>query len=180
MDPSTHDTALALSAHLDDLATLVHDMTDVDYASRPPSGLSGSVGAHVRHCVDHVHVILDRSSGDVLCFDHRRRGTRIEYSRAAAIAALAHCARRLRDEGRDLADRPLTLAADIDHSGRSVRVATSFGRELLYALQHAIHHNAVIAMLLAMRGARVPQRFGYAPSTPTLANASGMAAECAR
>jgi hypothetical protein len=54
--------AFALAEHLDALAEVVERVSDFDYLARPSSGVSGSIGAHVRHCVDHVTALLDRTA----------------------------------------------------------------------------------------------------------------------
>ena len=54
--------AFALAEHLDALAEVVERLSDLDYLARPSSGVSGSIGAHVRHCVDHVTALLDRTA----------------------------------------------------------------------------------------------------------------------
>ena len=40
---------------------------------------------------------------------------------------------------------------------------------MVFVLQHTIHHQALVALLLAARGVAVPHTFGYAPSTPRTA-----------
>jgi hypothetical protein len=55
----------------------------------------------------------------------------------------------------------------VDCHGATVEVASSLGRELVFVLQHTIHHQAIVALLLAARGVTIPPRFGYAPSTVT-------------
>lgn len=175
---SSGQPALTLAEVLEALAALLERTTDIDYARRPSAEGSGSIGAHVRHCVDHVRVVLDHRPGAVISFDHRRRGTTVERSRAVGIAALHECADDLHAAALAI-DEPLQLEARLDAAGAEVSVTSSVGRELLYALQHTIHHNAVIALLLAWRGEDVPPRFGYAPSTPSPIGRLA-AAECAR
>ena len=47
----------------------------------------------------------------------------------------------------------------------AVSLASTFGRELMYAVAHAIHHYALIAVMCGLLGVRVPFGFGIAPST---------------
>jgi uncharacterized damage-inducible protein DinB len=161
----TRRAPLALAACLQQLATLLQTTPDSDYTWRHPSGVSGTVGAHVRHCLDHVHAVLDQAGGARLTYDHRQRATRTEQDRAHAVEQLHHAARQLLETDAE-PDCPLTLDVQVDRDGASVAVPSSFGRELAFVLQHTIHHQALIALLLADRGARVPDTFGYAPSTP--------------
>ena len=155
----------ALARSLDELASLVEATSDEDFVAQPPGGVSGSIGAHVRHCLDHVDAVLEAAPGGMMTYDHRRRRTALEGCRHLAAAALRIAVARL-DAVRDRADVPIVLVSQVDRAGAQVRVASSLGRELVFALQHTIHHQAVVAVLLADRGVRVPPTFGYAPSTP--------------
>ena len=42
---------------------------------------------------------------------------------------------------------------------------STFGRELVYAIAHAIHHYALISIMAGLMGAKLPKHFGVAPST---------------
>lgn len=173
--PAPRRLVLALCECLRQLVVLVEATTDADYTWRPPSGVSGSVGAHVRHCLDHVHAILERAGDPRLTYDHRRRDPRPEEDRPFAVDRLHEAIGRLGES--DRLEQHLTLDVQVDRAGTVVSVASSLGRELAFVLQHTIHHQALIAVLLAERGAFVPHGFGYAPSTPTPAR-EGLA--CAR
>ena len=157
---------LALTERLEDLADLLDDTSDFDYRWTPPGGVSGSVGAHLRHILDHVNALLavDRTGG--ITYDHRQRDTALEQSRLVAIAALGRAATDLRARLNYWAERPLALQTIVRRGGPLVPVSTSLARELVFVLQHTIHHQALIALLLNQRGMELPSQFGYAPSTP--------------
>src|SRR5262245_14785101 len=76
--------AFALAAHLESLAEIVERLNDLEYLARPAAGASGSIGAHVRHCVDHVLALLDRPADNVMTYDDRTRGTAIEQNQRQA------------------------------------------------------------------------------------------------
>jgi uncharacterized damage-inducible protein DinB len=158
--------ARALAACVGELAALVERTSDADYVARPPGGVSGSVGAHVRHCLDHVHAVLEAVPGGTMTYDDRARHGALEVDRELAARALRDAAARLESLGRRAFDAPVTLVSQVDRAGARVRVASSLGRELVFALQHTIHHQATVAVLLSGRGVAVPGTFGYAPSTP--------------
>jgi uncharacterized damage-inducible protein DinB len=156
--------SLALAECLHQLASLIEATADADYTWRHPSGVSGSIGAHVRHCLDHVHAIIE-GAGTHMTYDDRRRATRAEQDRDFAVGQLHQAVRALSRPGERI-EQHVTLDVQVDRDGTYVSVASSYGRELAFVLQHTIHHKALIALLLADRGADVPETFALAPSTP--------------
>ena len=158
--------AFALAEHLDALAEVVERVSDLDYLTRPSTGVSGSVGAHVRHCVDHVIALLDRTAAGEMTYDDRQRDTELERNRRLAVATLRVLASRVREMAPRTGDVPITLWTMLDRRGTRARIRTTLGRELVFVLQHTIHHEAVVAVLLAGRGRVLPGHFGLAPSTP--------------
>jgi hypothetical protein len=162
---TTNVPALALAGCLMDLAALLEGTSDLDYLSRPDRGQSGSVGAHVRHCLDHVRAVVDAAAGGVLSYDCRERDTAIEHNRTLGMHALRQRGAQLKALAGGPSDRPVRLQALVDAAGGTVEVSSSLGRELVFVLQHTIHHQAIIGLLLATRGIAIPPRFGYAPST---------------
>lgn len=146
------------------LRDLLCVMTDEQYRARP-AGLPGSVGGHVRHCLDHVTALLGAAASGALDYDSRQRGTDVETSRAAALDAIGRQTRQLLDFPAGAEGRPLRLSVLVSTDATPVVVETSVGREMAFVLSHTIHHNALIGVLAAALGVTPPERFGYAPST---------------
>lgn len=155
----------ALQAHLQALRALV-DGLPADRYRAAPSRASGSVGEHVRHCVDHARALLHAIADGRLSYDSRLRGTRVETDpQVAANAIDAVCADLEQFEGQD-GDRLLRLDTQLHDAMPAVAVMTTLGREIAFVVQHTIHHCAIVAVLLDGLSEPVPSRFGYAPSTP--------------
>jgi uncharacterized damage-inducible protein DinB len=154
----------ALVALLDDTAGVVAGLSDETYAERLFAAVSGSIGEHVRHLLDHVSAFTTALTGGVVSYDHRRRGTRIEHDRLAALHAI--------DELKALLlDRPCDLEAHLvvrymPSRTHEATCRSTVGRELAFVLSHTIHHQALIAVLAAAGGQLSPNAFGVAPSTP--------------
>ena len=159
--------ASALTRSLDELADLLERTSDDMYVWTPPGGVSGSMGAHVRHVLDHVKALMDRPRQQTVTYDRRIRDTAVEQSRQSGIAALRNASYRLAAFMDSPADESLMLEAMVEHGQPPIAVMTSLSRELVFALQHTIHHQAIIAVLLQQNGIAAPPRFGYAPTTPT-------------
>lgn len=156
-----------LMALLGQLSELLERMDDRRYRTETAAGVSGSVGGHVRHCLDHVASLVAGCSASRMSYDARLRGTSVETRREAALAEIGRLSQLLGAIPEDSLNRPLDLAASLDSGGAEIVAASSVGRELAFVVSHTVHHFAVIALLLRDTGIALPPRFGYAPTTPT-------------
>lgn len=156
----------ALGDILRELEMVVGGMTASQYIE--PCGASfcnGTVGAHVRHCLDHIRAVVDGRLAGCIDYDQRERGTSIETDAGAAAVEL----RRLRNGVSRLTNaspaEPVVVAIMPTHDGGKIRVQSTLARELAFILSHTIHHNAMVRGMATLLGAHVPSTFGYAPST---------------
>lgn len=156
-----------LIALLGQLEWVVRRLDDRDYTVQRAVGISGSIGSHLRHSLDHVVALTAGAASGCVDYDHRRRGTAVESCRVSALLEIDHAVRDLRTLTSFDLDRSLELVAAIDREGTRLSAVTSVGRELAFVMSHTTHHLAVIALLLRDLGIEVPPRFGYAPTTPT-------------
>lgn len=156
----------ALARQLVDIAGVVESIDDETFGGVREDGVSGSIGAHVRHALDHVAALIEPRHHPVIDYDSRRRGTPVERHRPSAAAELRRFAFRLHGMSADEEARVVAVSSVIDTQGQRVTSPSTMGRELVFVLSHTIHHQAIIALLLASAGQRTPDRFGVAPSTP--------------
>jgi hypothetical protein len=157
----------ALADTLDRLGDAIRPLTVDEYVSRELRS-SGSIGAHVRHCLDHVCALEGGIVAGEICYDHRERDTIVERDPYLGASRLRRASFRVRQIDRGLLERSLTLIAQLSAGGPVVRVPTTVGRELAFVVSHTIHHSALVAVLLERAERHVPARFGLAPTTPEL------------
>jgi uncharacterized damage-inducible protein DinB len=155
----------ALADVLGQLADAIRPLSAASFTSRDFSS-SGSIGAHVRHCLDHAWALERGIATGEICYDYRERDTVVEREPQLAVSRLCRARVRLGGISDALLDRPLTLVAQTHADGRSVRVRTTAGRELAFVITHTVHHSALIAILLEHADEGIPMRFGLAPTTP--------------
>ena len=162
--PIDRQTA-ALMSLLDQLRDVVTLLPANVFRARPAARVSGSVGEHVRHTLDHVASLVSGLEGDVLSYDHRVRGSLMESDPITAVNEIERLVYRLDRLTPAVLARPVTLSVRIDQAEPPVVVRSTVAREMAFVVQHTIHHCALIAVLLDWQGWVVPHGFGLAPST---------------
>ena len=157
----------AVSANWDSLLEIKSQLSELSTAlyTRKPQFAEGSVGVHVRHIIEHYHMLFDGLSNGMICYDNRARSELLEQSTVAAISALAGISSRLQmliGENND----PLILKAAVSgYSNEQLSTQTTLIRELMFIHSHTIHHQAIISMILKAEAVDVPDNFGVAPAT---------------
>ena len=166
-DPICVSPLAALERALEDIAAVVAALSPEGYRARPMPNASGSIGEHVRHCLDHVSALVSADPSCGLSYDRRDRGTVVETDPTRAL----RCIQLLRIKvavGRwsTRLDEPIGVRSAMSRGGGGVTAMSTLARELAFVLNHTIHHQAMIGLLASLHGVDVPEGFGYAPSTP--------------
>lgn len=163
-----------LDACLCQVDELVARFDAAAYATSLEGIFGGSIGGHVRHCLDHVRVLvetLERADqgpvpGDAPAdYDTRSRGTDVETDPGAARAQLADLRDRLEQGARLPLDHPVSLSIMLSGDGLRIPMCSTVGREVAFVFSHTIHHQAMIGGMARHLGVEVPAEFGRAPST---------------
>jgi len=157
----------ALCLLLDELASVLATIPSEVYCARFASAVTGSIGEHVRHCLDHVSALLSATPAVPLSYDSRLRGTRIETEPAAAVHQIEALRAALGGWPARTIDEPIAVSAQLTAGGGVLTAWSTLARELAFVTNHTVHHQAIIGVLMATHGLGVPERFGHAPSTPT-------------
>ena len=157
--------ATIIRRQLDDLAAIVMATDEAIYTSRPIA-VSGTVGEHVRHCLDHIAALLAASPSQAMSYDCRQRGTAIERDPAEALRQIMRLQSSVDRWGVRSMDDPICVTSLLTPAGESVTGWSTLGRELAFVNSHTIHHHALIAVLLELADVPIPDRLGLAPATP--------------
>lgn len=160
-------STVPLARLLSQLGAVIAGLTDAQYRSARARCVSGTIGGHVRHVLDHVEAFLGGLGAGHINYDLRRRGTAVETSRESALAEIRRLVQAVEQLSAVSLDRRVEVAGALETDGPEAHAASSAARELAFVVSHTIHHMALIALLLWEQGISVPPRFGYAPSTPS-------------
>jgi uncharacterized damage-inducible protein DinB len=144
------------------LTDVISQLDSEDYACRLNVLSGNTIGKHVRHILEFYDLLVSSHATGQLNYDRRERDLLLEISPDAAIRRIArinHAIQHL-----DL-DRRLHLEAEL--GAEPVQIPSSFARELLYNIEHAIHHMALIQVAVRDSFLHIvlPPNFGVAYST---------------
>ena len=147
---------------LNELERVVIQLTPEQFA-RPLDIFSGSsVGMHTRHIIEFYDCLLwecSNSNAPNINYEKRRRDLTLQSDPLAAVTSLATICNELKQK------RPENQMLSLEAEGQVI--VTSFERELLYNLEHTIHHMATlrIGLYVIRPDIRLSARFGVAAST---------------
>ncbi len=140
-----NDIALLQQLNVDTLERLSDVLQRIDQPNYTILNTKGnaSVGQHVRHTLEFYQCLL--GADDLVNYDLRKRDILIESSPDHALAVLREIQQQLHEV---LENRSLQLVAEVSSKEASFQLPSSFARELFYVLEHAIHHMALIRVLI--------------------------------
>lgn len=144
--------------NLSDLKNLLKQLDTLGFTTKLNVFSGGTLGQHTRHIVEFYKSVIFCTDGE-LFYDKRERNYLLESDLnfcSAQIDALILALSSLKN-----LDSPVTVYTDFGEFN------SSFERELLYVLEHSIHHQALIKIGLMELGLSdlVSPDFGVAPST---------------
>jgi hypothetical protein len=124
-----------------------------------------AVGPHLRHCVDHFHLLLDGWRTGSVNYDARPRDPRLEEDPAAIGHALDGIAGSLASLRTDDLARSLTVIQSAAPGRPPVSSPTRLDRELAFLSGHTIHHIAIMVLAAKAAGVEIPPKLAVAYST---------------
>ncbi|MBS1489886.1 MAG: DinB family protein [Bacteroidetes bacterium] len=158
---------LILTCHtlLDQLTHSVKPLTTEEFAC-PLKVLSGaSIGQHVRHTLEFFMCLEKGFEAGIINYDKRTHDKNIEGRPERALQAIQLIKTFI---GSIQTDKPLTLQIAYDEEGsESIEVQTNSYREIIYNIEHTVHHMAIMKIGFREVAPHVilPVDFGVAAST---------------
>jgi len=136
------------------------------YSRKLPAAFNASIGGHFRHCLDHFSSLLVGLDAALVDYDHRKRDPRIETDPAFALDTVRQLRAGIALLTADRLGESVGARCEVSYAhGESPVTGSTLGREFVYAIAHAIHHYALIAVMGRLMDIPLPAHFGIAPST---------------
>jgi hypothetical protein len=149
----------SINNSLDELISLLNQLSEKEY-SKPCFELSGSsIGEHTRHIIEMFQCLNLNYDSGIVNYDKRERNVLIQTNSDFAVQMILDIKKSL-----SKANKNIQLQQMID--GTAITIESNYHRELLYNLEHCIHHQALIKVaVLKCESVAVDVNFGVARST---------------
>lgn len=137
-------------------------ITQEEYAKPCVHLSNSSVGQHVRHIIEMFQCLENGYQSGTVNYENRKRDRQIETDKQFAIDLL----KKIHD-GLGKPDKGLALEGVYnDDSDQLMSFPTNYYREIVYNLEHTIHHMALIRVgLRELKNIELPESFGVASAT---------------
>lgn len=149
----------SLHKALNELVSLLNQLSDDDFAT-PCKALSNStIGEHTRHIIEMFQCLENQYENGVINYDRRNRDYRIQTNTSFALECIEAVKNQLERKNKNI-----TLQQIVDCE--ELYIESNYFRELLYNLEHCIHHQALIKVaVLQLAHLQIDEDFGVARST---------------
>ena len=144
---------------LEELKDLLNQLSNEDFALPILYLGNSSVGEHTRHIIEMFQCLLNSYESGLLNYDDRERNNLIQTDTNFAIQSINDIIKCIERENKNIVLKQLLFKA-------YTVIETNYFRELLYNLEHCIHHQALIKVaIFQLEDIQLTETFGIAPST---------------
>ena len=138
---------------------LLQQLTNEELTLPFPELSKATIGEHMRHIIELLGALLDHYDNGYINYDKRKRDIILQSDTKEAIKILEKYCSEL-----DKPNKSLYLKHNCFSDSETLE--TNYFRELLYNLEHSIHHQALIKVALyKLSHIKITDSFGLAPST---------------
>ena len=144
---------------LDELTDLLNQLSDKDYSKSCLALSNATIGEHTRHILEMFQCLQNGYDSGIINYDNRKRNNRIQTETDFAKQCIIEIKAGLQSD-----NKIMFLEQFID--GLTMRIQSNYYRELLYNLEHCVHHQALIKVaVLQFENILIDDNFGVARST---------------
>jgi hypothetical protein len=156
------ELTLPITNLLEQLEFVIKKLSDKQYTAPVLLLSNATIGQHARHVIEFFLELDKGYYNGIVNYDKRKRDYEIESNRYFAIQKLDEIKNRLLN-----ADKNLLLKIELSADDCSeIEIKTNYFRELIYNLEHTVHHMALMRIGVAsVSDILLPEKFGVAAST---------------
>lgn len=145
-----------------DLKSIIDQVKDADYSKTIKVLENGTIGRHVRHILEFYECLFLSNTGDMVCYDERKRNLLLENNVRFASDYINEIVDQI--EKVEINKR---LLLKTNYEALEVIMETSLFREITYNIEHTVHHLAILRIGISseLKYIKLADTFGYAHST---------------
>jgi hypothetical protein len=144
------------------LLDVLENLSDTQYSVSVELLSGATIGQHIRHIVEFFQELDKGYAVGTVNYDRRNRSHVLEMNRSLAVRQLSQMVHSIDRPEKDLVLIAHLVAGDVE----PIVVPTNYSRELLYNMEHIVHHMALLRIgISAVTALSLPPQFGVAAST---------------
>ena len=149
----------SINKTLNELLDLLSQISDTDYSCPGHQLSNATIGEHTRHIIEMFQCLENQYENGIVNYDIRKRDYLIQTNSDFAQKCILQILNQIKKP-----NKSLQLQQIID--GEELLIDTNYNRELLYNLEHCIHHQALIKVaVIQSETIKIDENFGVARST---------------
>ena len=141
------------------LANIINQLNFNEYNYKIALLSNATIGEHTRHIIELFQQLLSEYDSGNINYDNRKRHIRLQENSNFTTEIIENIITVIKKENKKL------NITTLSNNQQSV-IESNFERELLYNIEHCIHHQAIIKIgLLYLKKTDIHENFGVAKST---------------
>jgi len=152
----------SISYLLIQLENSVSELSDEQFCTPIPLLGHSTIGQHIRHILEFYIELGNGYRNGIIDYDGRKRDHNLQTLRESAILKIQQISQLIKLENKEL-----KVVVELDPEDEcKQQLPTNYFRELMYNLEHTVHHMALIRVGISLTSTIVlPEDFGVAAST---------------
>ena len=149
----------SINKTLNELLDLLTQISDSDYSCPCRDLSNATIGEHTRHIIEMFQCLENQYENGIVNYDIRKRDYLIETNTDFARECILQILNQI-----EKPNKSIQLQQIVD--GSILLIDSNYNRELLYNLEHCIHHQALIKVAIIQSATiKIDENFGVARST---------------
>ena len=149
----------SINKTLNELLDLLSQISDSDYSCPCRDLSNATIGEHTRHIIEMFQCLENQYKNGIVNYDIRKRDYLIQTNTDFARECILQILNQI-----EKPNKSLQLQQIVD--GSTLLIDSNYNRELLYNLEHCIHHQALIKVaVIQSETIKIDENFGVARST---------------
>lgn len=145
--------------NLTELSKLLQQLNSEEYTKQHFELSNATIGEHTRHIIEMYQCLIINYETGIINYDLRKRDFDLQTKVEVVILEIESLLNKI-----DLQNKTMFIVQGKTET--TLAIETNYFRELLYNLEHSIHHQALIKVaLLKFPHVKINENFGVARST---------------